>query len=1013
MTATTQILPWAPSSSANVESQTDYAADGSLNTGYPFDSILPSATLNKTLRQSTFIAAGLANWMVQQGISVPDDGNLPVWVSNYSAALSTYISGGFTNGAFVNLSASGVVSGVGFTNYFASPPAIGSTAANTGAFTTLSATGTVSGIGFSNYLNSPPVIGGGTANSGTFTSLTATGLTLTNPLAIAYGGTNGTATPTNGGIAYGDGSKYAFSAAGTSAQVLLSGGAGSPTWASQASLSVGSATNATNATYLVGGSAGSIAYQTGAGVTSFLGIGTSGYILTAGSTAPQYTNPNSITVGNATTATYAVDLSGGIAGQIPYQTGSNATTFLSLGASGYVLTAGTTAPQYVAQSTLSVGSATTSANITGGAAGSIPYQTGSGVTTFLATGAGVLIGGTTPSYSTAPTLTGTNFTGIPNGALTNSSVTYNGTTVALGGSGTITAAAPYALTIGTGLSGSSYTGASAVTIAIDSTVATLSGSQVLTNKTISGANNTLSNIANSSLTNSSITINGNSVSLGGTTTITAVAPYALTLGAGLTGTSYNGGAAVTTAIDTTVVATLTGIQTLTNKTISGSNNTLSNIGNSSLTNSSITFGSTAQALGSTVTDISGVTIGGSSASTGAFTTLSASSTFSAGTSTTDTAAFSGIIYRGTSNANDWVAINGTDPIAVTTSRGITFRGTFAATATTTNNSFYSAPTGANSGSPYTVNTVTAFQAGVYTLGTNQTVTSYYGLTVTNGVGSTSNYGVNVSAQSGATNNYGIYLTSASGANTYNIYAQGSAFNYLAGVLGIGKVPLNYTTLRMAADITSSTTCYGALSSGAIQSDVTNAVYYYISLSQTAAASFTLSSLYHFGATQSSLGSGSTVTNQYGFNAASTLTGATNNYGFYSNIATGTNAWNFYAAGSAPSYFAGGITPRVSTTASSATITPTGASSDLYTVTALATGATIAAPSGTPVDGQRLTIRIKDNGTAQALTWTTTSGAYRQAGVALPTTTVISKVLYVGVIYNAQDTYWDVVAVAQQ
>ena len=79
-----------------------------------------------------------------------------------------------------------------------------------------------------------------------------------------------------------------------------------------------------------------------------------------------------------------------------------------------------------------------------------------------------------------------------------------------------------ALTIGTGLSGTSYNGSSAVTIAIDSTVATLSGSQTLTNKTISGVTNTLSNIPNSALTNSSITINGSAISLGGSVSVGTV-----------------------------------------------------------------------------------------------------------------------------------------------------------------------------------------------------------------------------------------------------------------------------------------------------------------------------------------------------------------------------------------------------------------------------------------------------------------------------------------------------------
>jgi hypothetical protein len=113
-----------------------------------------------------------------------------------------------------------------------------------------------------------------------------------------------------------------------------------------------------------------------------------------------------------------------------------------------------------ASSATSATSATTATNIAGGAAGSIPYQTGSGATSLLATASGVLVGGTTPSYSTAPTLTGTNFTGIPNAGLSNSSVTVTagtglsgGGAIALGGSATINLA-------NTAVTAGSYTSAS-------------------------------------------------------------------------------------------------------------------------------------------------------------------------------------------------------------------------------------------------------------------------------------------------------------------------------------------------------------------------------------------------------------------------------------------------------------------------------------------------------------------------------------------------------------------------
>jgi hypothetical protein len=111
--------------------------------------------------------------------------------------------------------------------------------------------------------------------------------------------------------------------------------------------------------------------------------------------------------------------------------------------------------------------------------------------------------------------------------------------------------------------------------------------------------------------------------------------------------------------------------------------------------------------------------------------------------------------------------------------------------------------------------------------------------------------------------------------------------------------------------------------------------------------------------------------------------------------------------------ANNVRSNSTTITSASTITPTSDTTNQYTVTALAGAATIAIPSGTPIDGQKLSIRIKDNGTGRALTWTTSAGGYRVIGTTLPTTTTASKVTYVGCVYNSQDSFWDVLAVATQ
>lgn len=110
-----------------------------------------------------------------------------------------------------------------------------------------------------------------------------------------------------------------------------------------------------------------------------------------------------------------------------------------------------------------------------------------------------------------------------------------------------------------------------------------------------------------------------------------------------------------------------------------------------------------------------------------------------------------------------------------------------------------------------------------------------------------------------------------------------------------------------------------------------------------------------------------------------------------------------------------IDSRVSTTASATSVTPDISSFDMYIFTALAAGLTInATTGGSPVNGSKLTFRFKDNGTARALTWTTSgSNSFRAIGITLPTTTTINKVTYVGCIYNSDESFWDVIAAVTQ
>lgn len=102
-------------------------------------------------------------------------------------------------------------------------------------------------------------------------------------------------------------------------------------------------------------------------------------------------------------------------------------------------------------------------------------------------------------------------------------------------------------------------------------------------------------------------------------------------------------------------------------------------------------------------------------------------------------------------------------------------------------------------------------------------------------------------------------------------------------------------------------------------------------------------------------------------------------------------------------------PSVQAVSSAGTVTPT-FDDDEVTITAQAAALTLANPTGTALEGAGLVIRIKDNGTLRSITY---GSQYRAIGVTLPASTVASKTLYLGMVYNNTDTMWDVLAVAQE
>ena len=97
-----------------------------------------------------------------------------------------------------------------------------------------------------------------------------------------------------------------------------------------------------------------------------------------------------------------------------------------------------------------------------------------------------------------------------------------------------------------------------------------------------------------------------------------------------------------------------------------------------------------------------------------------------------------------------------------------------------------------------------------------------------------------------------------------------------------------------------------------------------------------------------------------------------------------------------------VLERVATFTSDATPDINSDNYDAVTITALAVAITDVNVTGTPTNFQHLMFRIKDNGTARAIAW---GSDFEAGGVALPTTTTLSKTLLVGFIYDSVDNKW--------
>jgi hypothetical protein len=385
----------------------------------------------------------------------------------------------------------------------------------------------------------------------------------------------------------------------------------------------------------------------------------------------------------------------------------------------------------------------------------------------------------TLTASNTPTLALTS-TGV--GTINNMSI--GATTTSTGAFTTLSATG--AITFNTTTNAQSYTTTGAGTITISSgTAGTINNMSIGATTALAGTFTDLTSTGNTTIGNADTdTITENASYVTGTQLKSAkTATNTLSLAAYDTdGLAYTNLITLTASTTPTLALTSTGVGTINNMSIgattpaTGAFTTLSATGaitaNTTANNQSYTTtgAGTITISSGTAGTINNMSIGATTALAGTFTNLSATGNVTLGDASTDTVTVNGYMGVGSAVNAGTALLVGSPTLTGTTQRGIDAATTFGTGATASVQQIRA------------ISTLTT--AGAYTewIGLNVPQPQGTGYTLTNA------YGLYISDQTKGTNNYGITSLVSSGTNKYNIYASGTADNYMAGNLGIGISP---------------------------------------------------------------------------------------------------------------------------------------------------------------------------------------------------------------------------------